>query len=41
MKFNRKKKCRTKSELIEYQALKELRLELGIDLPPFSVSSSD
>jgi transcriptional regulator with XRE-family HTH domain len=32
MKFNRKKKCRTKSELIEYQALKELRLELGMTL---------
>ncbi len=32
MKFNRKKKCKTKSKLIEYQALKELRLELGMTL---------
>lgn len=32
MKFKTKKKCETKSRIIEYQALKELRLELGMTL---------
>lgn len=32
MKFNRKKKCKTKSKLVEHQALKELRLDLDMTL---------
>ena len=32
MNARTKKKCKTKSQIIEYQALKELRLELGMTL---------
>tara|TARA_R110000868_G_scaffold132380_6_gene343267 strand:- start:8119 stop:8763 length:645 start_codon:yes stop_codon:yes gene_type:complete len=32
MKYGQKKKCKTRSKLIEYQALRELRLELGMTL---------
>ena len=38
MKFKTKKKCETKSKAIEYQALKELRLELGMTLTDASAN---
>ena len=32
MKFNRKKKCESKSNLIDHQVIRELRLEIGMTL---------